>query len=560
MARERIGAGRSAPLRPAARLVSSCHAAAAVEYALVVGLIVGAVATGALLVGREVDRVMARVAHGDPGAGGADRVPDVPRRPARAAALAGEPCDGAPSASLVDRYASYGLAVAFGGLMLALAATYLGHRHRKRRAVALQDEPHEEEPHGATAQMRLHAKRQRLWQALLSDSDLLLKNRLEVRHLMTREATIVAPKADLAEMHALMTSNRVRHLLVCDGGGRLLGIISDRDLRGKAGGTARELMTRELKTVSPHTALGAAITCLIEEGISCLPVVNGPKVCGVLTTTDLVLTLHCALQVWLRVARTVDEGPQWAERLGGISAAVDQNLAHQHTRLAALCEQLAGLAARDGGPPREALSGELEGMLRTGAQLVRQVDDARQQIRRHTEDLIGLVEAHNDHLTGLGTVWELTGTVDLMLAIRARYGHALSVVMLTLDHPRGDPPAAKAGGAWRALVETVVEVARASDFVARYRKGTLAVVLPHADSDGAGVFCRRVEHRVCGDGRLGPDVALRAGVSTAVQDDDSAALLARADVALDLARTTPGDSIRRDTEEALEPAGQAAGN
>ena len=382
MARERIKARRFAVVRLAVRLVSSTQSATAVEYALVLGLIIGVVATGAVLVGRQLDRTMARVAPGDTDAGGADRVPDAPSRPTPAASAFGTPEDDAPTASLVDRYCGHALAVAFGGLVLALVAAGLAHRHRKRPAATADEEPPEEEPQNPSVQMRLYAKRQRLWRALLTDSDLLLKNRIEVRHLMTRELTIVAPRARLAEMNELATSNRVHHLLVCDGGGCLLGVISDRDLRGSAGGTARQLMTPDPKCVSPNTTLSAAITCLIEEGISCLPVVDSRRLCGVLTTTDLVLTLQCAL----------------------------------------------------------------------------------------------------------------------------------------------------------------------------------AVVLPHTAPDGARVFCRRLQDRVRNDGRLGPDPVIRAGLSTAVQGDDSAALLTRAEAALTRAQSTRGVSIQDDTEQGLEPAGCAAGD
>jgi len=190
------------------------------------------------------------------------------------------------------------------------------------------------------------------------------------------------------------------------------------------------------------------------------------------------------------------------------------------------------------------------------------VGDTRQQIHRYTEDLVGLLEVRNDRLTGLGSLRELTGVVEMMLAIRNRYGHPLSVVMLVLDRPGsagGDPAEPEAGGPLRLLAEVAAEVARASDFVARYRKDTLAVVLPQTESSGARVFCRRLEDLARNDGRLGPDATIRAGVSTATEGDDSAALLSRAEAALARARSTQGDRIQGDTEEASELAGCAAG-
>lgn len=60
-------------------------------------------------------------------------------------------------------------------------------------------------------------------------------------------------------------------------------------------------MTSEPDFVSPDTPLGTAITHLVARQISCLPVVDAGRVCGILTTTDLVLVAHAFLQMWLRL-------------------------------------------------------------------------------------------------------------------------------------------------------------------------------------------------------------------------------------------------------------------
>ena len=53
----------------------------------------------------------------------------------------------------------------------------------------------------ATApELRPYSKRQQLLQELLNDAELLLKNRLEVRHLMTRDPLVVPPTTTLEEM------------------------------------------------------------------------------------------------------------------------------------------------------------------------------------------------------------------------------------------------------------------------------------------------------------------------------------------------------------------------
>jgi CBS domain-containing protein len=55
-------------------------------------------------------------------------------------------------------------------------------------------------------------------------------------------------------------------------------------------------MTPNPMTVGPETPLSPAITTLITKHISSLPVVQSGKLIGVLTRSDLMLSLQCILQ------------------------------------------------------------------------------------------------------------------------------------------------------------------------------------------------------------------------------------------------------------------------
>ena len=84
--------------------------------------------------------------------------------------------------------------------------------------------------------------------------------------------------------------------------GRLVGIVSDRDLRRARGSRdikgdpfarARE---RRTITISPAEPLSAAARRMIEHSISALPVVEAGRLVGLLTATDLVD--HCMATLW----------------------------------------------------------------------------------------------------------------------------------------------------------------------------------------------------------------------------------------------------------------------
>jgi CBS domain-containing protein len=145
-------------------------------------------------------------------------------------------------------------------------------------------------------------KRQEIFHILASDMHSLFESRLEVRHLMTRRLTTVSPDTSADDVKRLMKEKHLGHLLVCDDNGQLLGIISDRDLLRAGGGTAEGIMTRDLVTVQLDAQINPAITLLIQHRISCLPVLDGDRLCGVLTTAELLTALQGTLQMLKKVA------------------------------------------------------------------------------------------------------------------------------------------------------------------------------------------------------------------------------------------------------------------
>ena len=54
----------------------------------------------------------------------------------------------------------------------------------------------------------------------------------------------------------------------------------------------KEMMTDPVVTVTPDTAVGEAADLMVHKGIGCLPVVEGTRLVGVVTKTDLLRCLH----------------------------------------------------------------------------------------------------------------------------------------------------------------------------------------------------------------------------------------------------------------------------
>ena len=116
---------------------------------------------------------------------------------------------------------------------------------------------------------------------------------LPVRELMTTALVTIHPEASIAEAVETMRTADIRHLPVVDRRGRLLAIVSDRDLlhlagKGKhAAHRVEEVMTRDVVSVAPGTLAREAAALLIDNKIGALPVLDDElALVGVVTETD----------------------------------------------------------------------------------------------------------------------------------------------------------------------------------------------------------------------------------------------------------------------------------
>ncbi len=124
-----------------------------------------------------------------------------------------------------------------------------------------------------------------------------------VREWMTTVLVTVRPDSPVAEAQHLMRHRRIRHLPVVEGG-RLAGIITDRDVRTTLPSPATSLavaeirylldrllvgrvMTRPVITIGPDATIAEAVDLVLARRIGALPVMEGDRLVGIITETDL---------------------------------------------------------------------------------------------------------------------------------------------------------------------------------------------------------------------------------------------------------------------------------
>lgn len=124
-----------------------------------------------------------------------------------------------------------------------------------------------------------------------------------VRDIMATEVTTLGRNDSLQLARDIMTLGRVRHFPVIDDG-KLVGVVSQRDLYKASLGSVmkygekaqraflegiavKEVMSDPPITIAPHASVKEAARLMMEKKIGCLPVLEGAKLVGIVTETDM---------------------------------------------------------------------------------------------------------------------------------------------------------------------------------------------------------------------------------------------------------------------------------
>lgn len=125
-----------------------------------------------------------------------------------------------------------------------------------------------------------------------------------VRDRMTPNPITITPDASVPDALRLMREKKIRRLPVVNSHGRLVGIVSDKDLLHASPSPATSLavweipellsklkiekvMTHEVITVTEDTPLEEAARTMADHAIGGLPVMHGEALTGIITETDL---------------------------------------------------------------------------------------------------------------------------------------------------------------------------------------------------------------------------------------------------------------------------------
>ncbi len=129
---------------------------------------------------------------------------------------------------------------------------------------------------------------------------------MKVRELMTDNVKTIKDTMTCHDAVERMVRDRVRHLAVVDERGRLSGMVTDRDLRHHLfeprmltqvgtvsvdtllkGTTVAQVMSAPAVTIDASEPLENATRLMLARKIGSLPVLDGGRLAGMLTETDI---------------------------------------------------------------------------------------------------------------------------------------------------------------------------------------------------------------------------------------------------------------------------------
>ncbi len=121
-----------------------------------------------------------------------------------------------------------------------------------------------------------------------------------VQNHMTERTVTTTPDTAVSAAAEAMDTHRVHQLPVIDEGGRLVGIVTDRDVRSAIGYErsnrtdlkVEEIMTCEPRTVGLADTLEDALDILSSASFNALPVVQHGRVVGIITKQDVLRAFH----------------------------------------------------------------------------------------------------------------------------------------------------------------------------------------------------------------------------------------------------------------------------
>ena len=157
---------------------------------------------------------------------------------------------------------------------------------------------------------------------------------------MTRNPVTATPDMSVGVASDLMKREKIHRLPVLDKDKNLVGVVTEKDVLHASPSPAsslsihemayllsklkvKDLMTRDVVTITEDTTVEEAARLMVDQDLSCLPVVQGTKLVGIVTKSDMfriLLELFGARHYGVRMSFLVEDKPGTIAKISAVLA------------------------------------------------------------------------------------------------------------------------------------------------------------------------------------------------------------------------------------------------
>ncbi len=108
------------------------------------------------------------------------------------------------------------------------------------------------------------------------------------KDIMTRDVITVSPETRVRNLAMTLIKNQISGAPVAAKNGKIIGVVSEADIVAKKGKDVKSIMSKNVISVSEHTTVEEIARLMTTHRIKRLPVMRGDQVVGVVSRADIV--------------------------------------------------------------------------------------------------------------------------------------------------------------------------------------------------------------------------------------------------------------------------------
>jgi CBS domain-containing protein len=123
---------------------------------------------------------------------------------------------------------------------------------------------------------------------------------MNAKDIMTRDIVTVSPTMSVRNLAMALIKNQISGAPVADKNGKILGVVSEADIVSKSGKNVKAIMSKKVISVSEETSVEEIARLMTTHAIKRLPVMKEGAMVGIVSRADIVSAIaqgqHIAIQ------------------------------------------------------------------------------------------------------------------------------------------------------------------------------------------------------------------------------------------------------------------------